>query len=118
MRVFVVASLSPSLFFGTCFRRLPFQLIFLALTNFSDEINLGMYQIGKNSEWENYNTTVRKYLKGDVSAAAVEEAAQGCPCERSPLNVHPSTVKGGLLSVALARPLREDTVPGHRQGER
>ena len=66
-----------------------------------------MYQIGKNSEWENYNTTVRKYLKGDVSAAAVEEAGQGCPCERSPLNVHPSTVKGGLLSVALARPLRE-----------
>ena len=68
-----------------------------------------MYQIGKNSEWENYNTTVRKYLKGDVSAAAVEEAAQGCPCERSPLNVHPSIVKGGLLSVALARPLREGT---------
>ena len=61
-----------------------------------------MYQIGKNSAWENYNTTVRKYLKGDVSAAAVEEAGQGCPCERSPLNVHPSTVKGGLLSVALA----------------
>ena len=68
-----------------------------------------MYQIGKNSEWENYNITVRKYLKGDVSAAAVEEAAQGCPCERSPLNVHPSTVKGGLLSVALARPLRDKT---------
>ena len=68
-----------------------------------------MYQIGKNSAWENYNTTVRKYLKGDVSAAAVEEAAQGCPCERSPLNVHPSTVKGGLLSVALARPLRDKT---------
>ena len=68
-----------------------------------------MYQIGKNSEWDQYNTTVRKYLKGDVSAAAVEEAAQGCPCERSPLNVHPSTVKGGLLSVALARPLREGT---------
>ena len=61
-----------------------------------------MYQIGKNKKWENYNTTVRKYLKGDVSAAAVEEAGQGCPCERSPLNVHPSTVKGGLLSVALA----------------
>ena len=61
-----------------------------------------MYQIGKDSEWENYNTTVRKYLKGDVSAAAVEDAGQGCPCERSPLNVHPSTVKGGLLSVALA----------------
>ena len=61
-----------------------------------------MYQIGENSEWENYNTTVRKYLKGDVSAAAVEEAAQGCPCEQRPLNVHPSTVKGGLLSVALA----------------
>ena len=61
-----------------------------------------MYQIGKNGEWENYNTAVRKYLKGDVSAAAVEEAGQGCPCERSPLNVHPSTVKGGLLSVALA----------------
>ena len=64
-----------------------------------------MYQIGKNKKWENYNTAVRKYLKGDVSAAAVEDAAQGCPCERSPLNVHPSTVKGGLLSVALARPL-------------
>ena len=61
-----------------------------------------MYQIGKNKKWENYNTTVRKYLKGDVSAAAVEDAGQGCPCERSPLNVHPSTVKGGLLSVALA----------------
>ena len=61
-----------------------------------------MYQIGKNKKWENYNTAVRKYLKGDVSAAAVEEAGQGCPCERSPLNVHPSTVKGGLLSVALA----------------
>ena len=61
-----------------------------------------MYQIGKNSEWDQYNTTVRKYLKGDVSAAAVEDAGQGCPCERSPLNVHPSTVKGGLLSVALA----------------
>ena len=61
-----------------------------------------MYQIGKNKKWENYNTAVRKYLKGDASAAAVEEAAQGCPCERSPLNVHPSTVKGGLLSVALA----------------
>ena len=41
-----------------------------------------------------------------TSAAAVEEAAQGCPpCEQSPLNVHPSTVKGGLLSVALGRPL-------------
>ena len=66
-----------------------------------------MYQIGKNSEWDQYNMTVRKYLKGDVSAAAVEEAAQGCPCELSPLNVHPSTVKSGLLSVALARPLRE-----------
>ena len=64
-----------------------------------------MYQIGKNKKWENYNTTVREYLKGDVSAAAVEEAAQGCPCERSPLNVHPSTVKGGLLSVTLPRPL-------------
>ena len=64
-----------------------------------------MYQIGKNKKWENYNTAVRKYLKGDVSAAAVEEAAQGCPCERSPLNVHPSTVKGGLLSVALAQRL-------------
>ena len=63
-----------------------------------------MYQIGKNSDWENYNTTVQKYLKGDVSAAAVEEAAQGCPCEQSPLNVHPSTVKGGLLSVDLALP--------------
>ena len=61
-----------------------------------------MYQIGKSKKWENYNTTVRKYLKGDVSAAAVEDAGQGCPCERSPLNVHPSTVKGGLLSVALA----------------
>ena len=61
-----------------------------------------MYQIGKNGEWDQYNTTVRKYLKGDVSAAAVEDAGQGCPCERSPLNVHPSTVKGGLLSVALA----------------
>ena len=61
-----------------------------------------MCQIGKNGEWDQYNTTVRKYLKGDVSAAAVEEAGQGCPCERSPLNVHPSTVKGGLLSVALA----------------
>ena len=61
-----------------------------------------MYQIGKNSEWENYNTAVRKYLKGDVSAAAVEEAAQGYPCERIPLTVHPTTVKGGLLSVALA----------------
>ena len=68
-----------------------------------------MYQIGKNSDWDQYNTTVQKYLKGDVSAAAVEEAAQGCPCERSPLNVHPSTVKGGLLSVALATPLHEDT---------
>ena len=68
-----------------------------------------MYQIGKNSEWDQYNITVQKYLKGDVSAAAVEEAAQGCPCERSPLNVHPSTVKGGLLSVALAPPPREDT---------
>ena len=68
-----------------------------------------MYQIGKNKEWENYNTAVRRYLKGDVSAAAVEEAAQGCPCERSPLNVHPSTVKGGLLSVALAPPLRGET---------
>ena len=33
-----------------------------------------MYQIGKSKKWENYNTTVRKYLKGDVSAAAVEEA--------------------------------------------
>ena len=66
-----------------------------------------MYQIGKNKKWENYNTTVRQYLKGDVSAAAVEDAAQGCPCERSPLNVHPSTVKGGLLSVSLARPLRD-----------
>ena len=66
-----------------------------------------MYQIEKNKKWENYNTTVRKYLKGDVSAAAVEEAAQDCPCERSPLNVHPSTVKGGLLSVALTRPLRD-----------
>ena len=65
-----------------------------------------MYQIGKNSKWENYNTTVREYLKGDVSAAAVEEAEQGCPCERRPLNVHPSTVKGGFLSVALAQPLR------------
>ena len=64
-----------------------------------------MYQIGKNKKWENYNTTVREYLKGDVSAAAVEEAAQGCPCEQSPLNVHPSTVKGGLLSVTLPRPL-------------
>ena len=69
-----------------------------------------MYAIEQNCEWDQYNTTVRKYLKGDVSAAAVEEAAQGCPCERSPLNVHPSTVKGGLLSVALARPLREGTV--------
>ena len=68
-----------------------------------------MYQIGKNSEWDQYNTTVRKYLKGDVSAAAVEEAGQGCPCEQRPLNVHPSTVKGGLLSVALARPLQEGT---------
>ena len=68
-----------------------------------------MYLIGENSEWDQYNTAVRKYLKGDVSAAAVEEAAQGCPCERSPLNVHPSTVKGGLLSVALARPLQEGT---------
>ena len=68
-----------------------------------------MYQIGKNSEWENYNTAVRKYLKGDVPAAVVEDAGQGCPCERSPLNVHPSTVKGGLLSVALATPLREET---------
>ena len=68
-----------------------------------------MYQIGKNSEWENYNTTVRKYLKGDVSAAAVEEAAQGCPWERRPFNVYPSTVKGGLLSVALAPPLRGET---------
>ena len=67
-----------------------------------------MYQIGKNKKWENYNTTVQKYLKGDVSAVAVEEAGQGCPCERSPLNVHPSTVKGGLLSVALAPPLRSD----------
>ena len=64
-----------------------------------------MYQIGKSSEWDQYNTTVRKYLKGDVSAAAVEEVAQGCPCEQSPLNVYPSTVKGGLLSVALPRPL-------------
>ena len=64
-----------------------------------------MYQIGKNKKWENYNIAVRQYLKGDVSAAAVEEAGQGCPCERSPLNVHPSTVKGGLLSVALGRPL-------------
>ena len=68
-----------------------------------------MYQIGNNSEWENYNTTVRKYLKGDVSAAAVEEVAQGCPCERSPLNVHPSTVPGGVLSVALGRLLQEGT---------
>ena len=59
-----------------------------------------MYQIGKNKKWENYNTTVRNYLKGDVSAAAVEEAGQGS------LNVHPSTVKGGLLSVALGRPLQ------------
>ena len=66
-----------------------------------------MYQIEKNKKWENYSTTVRKYLKGDVSAAAVEKAAQGCPCERSPLNVHPSTVPGGLLSVALARPLQD-----------
>ena len=67
-----------------------------------------MYLIGENSAWDQYNTAVRKYLKGDVSAAAVEEAAQGCPCERSPLNVHPSTVKGGLLSVALAPPLRSE----------
>ena len=79
-----------------------------------------MYQIGKNSEWENYNTTVRKYLKGDVSAAAVEEAGQGCPCERSPLNVHPSTVKGGLLSVALACTTavgRDDGVEGFGVGK-
>ena len=68
-----------------------------------------MYHIGKNSEWENYNTTVRKYLKGDVSAAAVEEAAQGCPCERSPLKAHPSTVPSGVLSVALGRLLQEGT---------
>ena len=67
-----------------------------------------MYTIGRNSEWEHYNTAVRKYLRGDVSAAAVEEAAQGCPCSRSPLSVHPSTVKGGLLSVALARPLQDN----------
>ena len=71
-----------------------------------EETGEWMYQIGKNKKWENYNTAVRKYLKGDVSAAAVEDAGQGCPCERSPLNVHPSTVKGGLLSVALARPLQ------------
>ena len=71
-----------------------------------EETEEWMYQIEKNKKWENYNTTVRKYLKGDVSAAAVEDAGQGCPCERSPLNVHPSTVKGGLLSVALARPLQ------------
>ena len=67
-----------------------------------------MYTVGRNSEWEHYNTAVRKYLRGDVSAAAVEEAAQGCPCSRSPLSVHPSTVKGGLLSVALARPLQDN----------
>ena len=67
-----------------------------------------MYAIGRNSEWEHYNTAVRKYLRGVVSAAAVEEAAQGCPCSRSPLSVHPSTVKGGLLSVALARPLQDN----------
>ena len=65
-----------------------------------------MYIIGRNNEWYAYNEAVRKYLKGDVPAAAVEEAAQGCPCER-PFNVHPSSVSGGLLSVALARPLRE-----------
>ena len=64
-----------------------------------------MYQIGNHKKWENYNTAVRKYLKGDVSAAAVEEAAQGCLCDWSPLNVHPSTVKGALLSVALPLPL-------------
>ena len=68
-----------------------------------------MYQVGKNAAWESYNTTVRSYLKGDVSAAAVEESSQGCPCERIPLNVQPSSVKGGILSVSLARPLQGDT---------
>ena len=85
-----------------------------------EETGEWMYQIGKNKKWENYNTAVRKYLKGDVSAAAVEEAGQGCPCERSPLNVHPSTVKGGLLSVALACTTavgRDDGVEGFGVGK-
>ena len=68
-----------------------------------------MYQVGKNAAWETYNTSVRSYLKGDVSAAAVEAAAQDCPCERIPLNVQPSSVKGGILSVSLARPLQGET---------
>ena len=75
-----------------------------------------MYIIGRNNEWYAYNEAVRKYLKGDVPAAAVEEAAQGCPCER-PFNVHPSSLSGGLLSVALARPLREGgTIMSMKEG--
>ena len=56
-----------------------------------------MYMIGGKKEWEEYNFTVRKYLRGEASAEAVDNAALSGECARVPTNVSPGNVKGNVL---------------------
>ena len=46
-----------------------------------------MYQIGGKKHWEDYNQAVRKYLKGEVSAAVVNSAACTEPLAATPVRV-------------------------------
>ena len=57
-----------------------------------------MYQIGGKKDWEDYNQAVRKYLKGETSAEAVQSASLIGNCA-----LHPVRVKAAPLKCAVIR---------------
>ena len=60
-----------------------------------------MYQIGGKKDWEDYNQVVRKYLKGETSAADVDAAAVLCGSKVTPVKVTPTSVKGNVLRLPI-----------------
>ena len=63
-----------------------------------------MYMIGGKKLWDDYNQTVRKYLRGAATSAEVTEAEQCCPHPQHPVKVRVTTAKDSLLRLPLRAP--------------
>ena len=56
-----------------------------------------MYQVGEKKDWEEYNLVVRQYLKGAVSADAVNTAASRASLAATPVCVRACSYKDNVL---------------------
>ena len=60
-----------------------------------------MYTVGGKKNWEDYNTVVRSYFRGDASPDDVLAASAKRKCSLHPLIVYPAAVKGDVLQLSM-----------------